>query len=253
MINLRHALLASAFMLSACMPTGVPGLLEGALNGSANATAGANASAGANGSSSTSGSASANASASVTLPDPLEIATLSGLKASQCNEEGTIRSASGEATTIRFTNSAEGRVTVYWLDRQGSRVEYKKLAKGESYTQPTFVTHPWLIANEQDQCMGIYLPEQGGTVSVDVKKTVTLSGGSSTVTGNLSAVTEANITEERARQGAACLTNKGMKTQAGAVEAAIGLYVQMKGTFGAEIAKQGYLSGAARILNEHGC
>lgn len=249
MNNLRHALLVSAFMLSACMPTGVPGLVEGALNGSANASAGAN------GSSNTSGSASASASASVTLPDPLEIATLSGLKASQCSEEGTIRSANGEATNIRFTNNAEGRVTVYWLDRQGSRVEYKKLAKGESYTQPTFVTHPWLIANEQDQCMGIYLPEQGGTVSVDVKKTVTLaSGSSSSGSGaSLGAVSEASITVERARQGAACLRAKGETSQAVAVEGLIGLYTQMSSVLGAGIAKKGYLEPAAKPLNDHGC
>lgn len=247
MINLRHALLASALMLSACMPAGVPGLVEGALNGSANASA--------NGSSNTGGSASANASASVTLPDPLEIATLSGLKASQCTEEGTIRSANGEATNIRFTNSAEGRVTVYWLDRQGSRVEYKKLAKGESYTQPTFVTHPWLIANEQDQCMGIYLPEQGGTVSVDVKKTVTLSGGSSGSGsgGSLGAVSEASITVERARQGAACLRAKGETNQAIAVEGLINLYTQMSAMVGELAARKGYLEPAAKPLMEHGC
>lgn len=249
MINLRHALLASALMLSACMPAGVPGLVEGALNGSANASA--------SGSSNTGGSASANASASVTLPDPLEIATLSGLKASQCSEEGTIRSANGEATNIRFTNNAEGRVTVYWLDRQGSRVEYKKLAKGESYTQPTFVTHPWLIANEQDQCMGIYLPEQGGTVSVDVKKTVTLASGSgSSASGSgasLGAVSEANITVERARQGAACLRAKGETNQAIAVEGLINLYTQMSSVLGAEIARKGYLEPAAKPLIEHGC
>ncbi|MBF2053069.1 MAG: hypothetical protein IGS03_06335 [Candidatus Sericytochromatia bacterium] len=244
MLNLRHALLASALMLTACMPAGLPGLVEGALNASTgNNSSSSNTSA--------NSSASANASGSASLPDPLEIATLSGLKASSCSEEGTIRSANGEATNIKFSNNAEGRVTVYWLDRQGSRVEYKKLAKGESYTQPTFVTHPWLIANDQDQCLGIYLPEQGGTVSVDVKKTVSVANSGSTA--NLSAVTEANITEERARQGAACLTNKGLKTQAGAVEAAIGLYVQMKGTFGAEIAKQGYLTGVAKLLNDHGC
>lgn len=257
-MKIHHLLLSSAFVLSACMPTGgLPGLIDGAVNadGSASSSASADASG--------SASANANASVSVGLPNPLEIASVSGLKASSCSEEASLRSINSDtASRVNFKNNSEGRIKIYWLNNQGQRVEYKVggLASGQTHQQNTFVTHPWLITNEQGQCLGIYTPENSGAVSLDINKTVTVSGGGTTsgssntsVTGNLSAVTEANITEARARQGVDCLRAKGDRSNATTVEAGIGLYAQMKGVVGEGIAKQGYLAPMAKILIQHGC
>lgn len=187
-------------------------------------------------------------------PSPEDIATFTGLKASACSEEGSLTSKNGQKTSVIFKNSADAAVTVYWLDMAGERVEYKKLAAGESYTQQTFVTHPWLIANEADQCLGIYTPTSTSNVILNIKQSVTLTGD--TTAGdfaNLSPVTEANVTEERVRQGLACLNAKGLETDAKAVQGILNLYVQFKPTLGEEAAKQGYLSSTVKTLNENGC
>lgn len=151
-------------------------------------------------------------------PSPEEVATFTGLKASACSEEGSLISKTGQATSVIFKNSADAAVTVYWLDFKGERVEYKKLEPGGTHTQQTFVTHPWLIANEADQCLGIYTPTSTSNVILDIKQSVTLTGDTATgAFADLSPVTEANITEERARQGLACLNAKGLKSDAQAV------------------------------------
>jgi len=236
---IRNLFLVGSLLLTACMPEGgLPGLPNGNTSGN------------------TSGSASANVSGSVgaSLPSPAEIASFTGLKASACSEEGSIKSATGAATTVKFTNNAEGRIKLYWLNTQGERVEYKRggLAKGETHTQGTFVTHPWLITNEQDQCMGIYTPESPGTVTLDINKTVTLSGGSS-ASGNVAGSTTAS--EERVRQGIACLEAKGSSGPAAAAKASLNLYLQAKssGVMGADLFGQAHLTSAVSVINENGC
>ena len=117
---------------------------------------------------------------SLSLPDPLEIATAVGLTATSCAEESKLKSGNGPATQVSFRNSSEGRINVYWLDHSGKRVSYKQgLAAGATHEQQTFVSHPWVITNDQDQCLGIYTPTDTRNVSLDVKKTVTVSGAAS--------------------------------------------------------------------------
>ena len=57
-------------------------------------------------------------------------------------------------TNIVFLNKTAGTVKVYWLDYSGKRVYYSTLAPGASYTQRTFVTHPWVILNSAGACVG---------------------------------------------------------------------------------------------------
>lgn len=163
MMNLRHVLLASVLMLSACEPGMIP-VQESSPAPSASPSAAPSAS--------PSAAPTASPSAAPALPEAADVATLDGVKATSCADEGTLRSATSRTPTqMQFTNNAEGSVTIYWLNQQGTRVRYKTLATGESHTQDTYVTHPWLIANAQDQCLAIYLPEEDGTVSVDINKT----------------------------------------------------------------------------------
>lgn len=163
MMNLRHVLLASVLMLSACEPGMIPAQ-ESSPAPSASPSAAP--------STTPSVTPTESPSAVPALPAAADVATLDGVKATSCADEGTIRSdISQTPTQMQFTNNAEGSVTIYWLNRQGARVRYQTLAKGESHTQGTYVTHPWLIANDQDQCLAIYLPEEDGTVSVDINKT----------------------------------------------------------------------------------
>ncbi|MFY9555447.1 MAG: hypothetical protein WAV20_20365 [Blastocatellia bacterium] len=76
-----------------------------------------------------------------------------------CSQEQSIRSTDGSApTTIQFVNSTAAAVNVYWIDYTGQRVLYGVLNAGASYIQPTFVTHPWVITNLNDQCIVMFLP-----------------------------------------------------------------------------------------------
>ena len=81
------------------------------------------------------------------------------LAAQDCRQEPTLRSLDTRAsTTIEFVNRGPSEVRTYWLNYEGTRVAYRTLAAGESYTQQTYVTHPWVVTDASGQCLGIYLP-----------------------------------------------------------------------------------------------
>lgn len=87
-----------------------------------------------------------------------------------CPGEGSMRSLSGDTpTTIRFEVIGENDETqfkIYWLDYQGRRKFYKHLFAGQSYTQQTYMTHPWLVTapvpGGGEDCVAIYEPRRGG-------------------------------------------------------------------------------------------
>jgi hypothetical protein len=48
-------------------------------------------------------------------------------------------------------------LTVYWLDYEGKRIVYGALpAGGETFTQGTYLTHPWIIANPDGNCLVLF-------------------------------------------------------------------------------------------------
>jgi len=48
-------------------------------------------------------------------------------------------------TQIKFVNSSFLKVGVYWIDYSGREVQYATVEPRESYTQSTYMTHPWVI------------------------------------------------------------------------------------------------------------
>jgi hypothetical protein len=77
----------------------------------------------------------------------------------KCNEEGTLRSLEGNVqTTIVFANKGNQPIRAYWLDYAGRRISYGMLGTGQIFSTQTYVTHPWLIADAEDNCKAIYLP-----------------------------------------------------------------------------------------------
>ena len=60
---------------------------------------------------------------------------------------------------ITFVNHSGQSVNVYWLDFGGNRQLYKTLEAGGSFTQQTFLTHPWLITDANGQPWNVYMPE----------------------------------------------------------------------------------------------
>lgn len=76
-----------------------------------------------------------------------------------CGREHSLVSTEFSApTSIEFVNNGSQLVKIYWIDYAGGRVFYNSLNSGQSYVQKTFVTHPWIFTNANNQCLGIYLP-----------------------------------------------------------------------------------------------
>jgi uncharacterized protein (TIGR03437 family) len=93
------------------------------------------------------------------------------LESQPCAAESTLASAGADrSVTVTFINAAAAPVRIFWLNYSGQRVLYNTLAPGESYSQQTFATHPWLVANRNDACIGIYVAG-GGAGRVRVTST----------------------------------------------------------------------------------
>ena len=74
-------------------------------------------------------------------------------------------------TSIEFVNRGPLSVHVDWIDPSGSRVRYKTLAAGQSYEQPTYVTHPWEVTTTTGRVIGVYLPRSTrGQVVIDTPR-----------------------------------------------------------------------------------
>lgn len=81
-----------------------------------------------------------------------------GLKSLRCDVE----------TSIRFVNRSKQTIKVYWLDYEGQRKLYDTVASGEvSEVQRTYLTHPWLITDENDNAWYVHFPDcQSRTVMI---------------------------------------------------------------------------------------
>jgi enediyne biosynthesis protein E4 len=81
------------------------------------------------------------------------------LKPHSCSEESSLHSISGTvATSIEFQNKTSKTLKLFWINYQGKRELYQTLQPGQSNVQPTFVTHPWVVAEENNTCFSIFLP-----------------------------------------------------------------------------------------------
>ena len=75
-------------------------------------------------------------------------------------EEKGIKSTNGDVdASIKFVNKSAQTVKIYWLDYDGDRKLYQTLKDGEVYSQGTFLTHPWLITDDNDDAWYVYFPD----------------------------------------------------------------------------------------------
>ncbi len=85
--------------------------------------------------------------------------SMEGTGAVPCKEERTLRSLSTTTpTSILFVNKSNRAKRVYWLNDEGKRELYFNLEAGQSIRQPTFISHPWVIADTSDRCEAIHMP-----------------------------------------------------------------------------------------------
>jgi len=81
-----------------------------------------------------------------------------------CAKEQSIRSLEGTTSTaITFVNNTDNTISTYWIDYQGARKFYASVPPGSSYIQETYVTHPWVVTNSQEICLGVYMPGSSPT------------------------------------------------------------------------------------------
>lgn len=143
-------------------------------------------------------SSTVTGSVNVTLPDPTDIATFTGFKALSCDQEAELKSSNGAASNIVVNNKTDATIKLYWLNQQGTRVEYSRggIKAGASHRQGTFITHPWVITNANEECLGIYVPETSSNAVLNVNKTVEVVGSAS-AGGGISTDLSGSITRQQ--------------------------------------------------------
>ena len=92
---------------------------------------------------------------------------LAEAKKMSCGLEGNLKSSNGNrAIKLRIVNRTNQYRTVNWLDYKGKVVFYKALNPGESYTQSTYVGHPWMTTDGPGNCKRIYVPRKSETFNI---------------------------------------------------------------------------------------
>lgn len=64
---------------------------------------------------------------------------------------------SNTPTSFTITNHTSETLSVFWLSFQGQRVKYFDLGPGQTHTQGTFITHPWVVADPKGVCIRLFL------------------------------------------------------------------------------------------------
>lgn len=75
-----------------------------------------------------------------------------------CDAEKTLKSGQGKSINVKFINNTGSTVKIYWITATGTKVPYNNnLTNGATHNQQTFVTHPWVITDSNDKCLGVFL------------------------------------------------------------------------------------------------
>ena len=81
-----------------------------------------------------------------------------------CSERSKLRSQKGtEGTSIAFVNSSGKPRTLLWIDHDGELKSFATLQPGEQKQQKTYVTHPWVVATQNGECLQIVMPRDTHT------------------------------------------------------------------------------------------
>jgi hypothetical protein len=90
----------------------------------------------------------------------LSLLVTPALAQANCPEEQGLRSSNSERpSVITFVNGTLDDVQLFWIDFQGAKQQYGRIAPGQSHLQQTYVTHPWAVYNRHGECLGVFFPE----------------------------------------------------------------------------------------------
>jgi dipeptidyl-peptidase 4 len=74
----------------------------------------------------------------------------------------------GQETNITFVNDSSREVELFWMDTGGDRRSYGRLEAGEQRSQHTYAGHVWLVANRDEEVLGVFeATAAGATARVD--------------------------------------------------------------------------------------
>ena len=75
-----------------------------------------------------------------------------------CSQESTARPQNDNTpATINFVNDTTETLQTFWINFAGQRVLYEQMPPGTSYMQGTWLTHPWIVADETGTCLTLYV------------------------------------------------------------------------------------------------
>jgi mannose-6-phosphate isomerase-like protein (cupin superfamily) len=106
--------------------------------------------------------------AAVVPPLTLELPVVVLPKKHAAEEKGIRSTHHKVETVIKFVNRSRQPIKVHWLDYEGNRQLRATVPDGDSYeSKRTFLTHPWLITDTDDNAWSVYFPDaQPRTVEI---------------------------------------------------------------------------------------
>jgi VHL beta domain len=97
-------------------------------------------------------------SSGLDVPKTTEIAS-KNFADQKCSNEAQLRSPSSSvAASVVFENNSGQPAKIYWITFGGERKLYKEIASTQSFLQPTYVSHIWVIADSAGKCLQIFAP-----------------------------------------------------------------------------------------------
>lgn len=95
------------------------------------------------------------------------LATAAPAREVGCSVERSLKSENSNASiSLTIVNRSGAYRTIMWIDHTGNAVSYNGLNDGESYTQSTYVGHPWMATNGPGDCERIFVPQRSATWTI---------------------------------------------------------------------------------------
>jgi hypothetical protein len=86
-----------------------------------------------------------------------------------CEHENSLKSLAGSiSTTLVFQNVRSKDISLFWLNYGGEREFYYTVRAGAQYSLSTYISHPWVVVDEQGRCLELVLPGKF-TTKVEVR------------------------------------------------------------------------------------
>jgi hypothetical protein len=100
-------------------------------------------------------------------PRPARMARGGAVSHEPCVAAARLRSIHSETSLhLDFVNRTAGAVSLHWIDFNGKLVHYIDIEAGETHHQQTYVTHPWIALDRDEQCRGVFVPNGPGVHTV---------------------------------------------------------------------------------------